>query len=64
MALTTTLSTSIASLSLAASSFVGTPVAPAEPVTVSTTPATANVIAPMWIHETFCELIRPIYEGC
>lgn len=64
MSLTTTLSTSIASVSLAASSFVGAPAATAAPVAVTTAPATANVIAPMWIHDTFCDLIRPIYEGC
>lgn len=65
MSLTSTLASSIAAVTLAASSLTALPAtAEANNVTANVAPAAVNVVAPMWIHRTVCQLLRPIYRGC
>lgn len=65
MSLTTTLASSLAAASLASTGFLGvSTTAAGTPTTTSVAPAAVGVIAPLWITDTFCRLIRPIYKGC
>lgn len=65
MSLTSTLASTAAALTLAASSLTVLPASAAvNTVPTSIAPTAVNVVAPMWIHRTVCELLRPIYRGC